>query len=134
MMSEEENSLNPILDLTFSISDGGSYTYYLTTSVPDHCVDIESKQVISDPDVIAEIASLAGYILEPGEVNMAVTYTAISCGKSFAARDNMTTITVNSEGKKGSIMVIVAPESTSITAGPETSGKAIIKFEKARPN
>jgi|GEM_PF-6989047 len=135
-MSEEENPLNPILDLTHSISDGGIYTYYLTTQVPDLCIDIDSKEVISDPDVLGEIALLAGYTLVPGEVNIAVTYSVISCANPSAVRTNTTDITTNPEGKKGLIIVLIAPESTSIMAehGPEPDGRAIIRFEKAKPN
>ena len=132
IMSEEENPLNPILALTNSISDTGIYTYYLTTRVPDQCIDKNSEEVITDPDILTEIASTMGYTIDPTEVNMVVTYAAISCADPSGVQENTTNITANPQGKKGSIIVLIAPESTSIMAehGPETSGKAIIRFDK----
>ncbi len=129
-MSEEENPLNPILALTHLISDTGIYTYYLSTQVPGMCIDLGSEEVISDPDVVEEIALLAGYTLVPGEVNMAVTYSAISCAHPSAVLENETIITINPDGKKGSIIVIIAsdPASLIVDNEPQTSGKAIIQF------
>lgn len=128
----EENPLNPILTLTHSISDTGVYTYLLTTQVPSLCIDSHTKEVISDPDLVNEIALLTDYTLVPDEVYMAVTYSEISCVNPSAVSKNEMEITINPGGKKGSIIVLIFPKDHRRIGliSPQASGKAIIQFQK----
>ena len=129
-MSEEENPLNPILALTHSISDTGIYTYYLTTSVPYHCINKEPIAVITDPDSVEPIFIREGLPVNPNEFNMVITYQVITC----INQPNKVTkeIIDNPQGNEGAILVLIQPRQPVIDGfkGPEASGRAIIRFQR----
>jgi len=135
-MIEEEYYLNPVLNLTFSVNDAGIYTYYLTTSVPNLFIGERPKEVISEPSVVEKIALETGNVIDLNEVNIAVEYAATLSG----VQKSTINITDNPKGEKGLIIVLVAPVNSSngdpgiLNAGPEASGRTIIRFEKAKPN
>ncbi|ASS50840.1 MAG: hypothetical protein A3D31_14920 [Candidatus Fluviicola riflensis] len=133
MTNETSNALDPILDLTYQVREG-VYTYYLKISVPGECLNVDSPQLIDDPVMIAEIAETVGLTILENEVNDVVTLRVLASGECDDPNAITLEITNNEAGKPGNILVLVGPPPTSnYSHSPQTDGKAIIRFEKARP-
>ena len=132
MIQETNNPLDPVLDLTYEVR-GGIYTYYLTITVPGYCLDGESQQLITDPVTVVELAALAEFSIKEGEVNDVVSLDAVEYNESCDNPAVMVTISNNPDGKPGSIVVLISPPAVLPGHSPQSDGKAIIRFEKARP-
>ncbi|MES2556916.1 MAG: hypothetical protein V4604_12240 [Bacteroidota bacterium] len=130
MTLETNNPLDPVLDLTYEVKDG-IYTYSLKISVPDACLNDETLSVVNDLEAIEDLAAQAELELTEDEVYDVVLLGTLATG----SRGNHVTVTINNnpEGKAGAILVLISPLSLGLSFSPQTDGKAIIRFEKARP-
>lgn len=126
-MSEEENSLNPILDLTYSVNERGDKVYYLTIQVENRCINTATESSGLNPF----------YEVDEFSVNDLVSFVLLKVNEICDNPIVTTEITNNPTGLPGEIVVQI--KETYITNhgdghGPEPDGRAIIRFEKAKPN
>lgn len=123
-MSEElENSLDPFLELSYTINDQGLHTYFLAVYVADKWIMriTENEELMPVDD-------------EGGELDLLVTYQVRNYDLLLGDQKSHLEITANPEGLPGEIVVLISdfdrPDINDFYQ-PKADGKSIIRFEKA---
>lgn len=129
MTEEFDNSLDPILNLTYSVVDD-QYVYELSVQVPDFLLDPTPVEEITDQQEVGLIATTSGFTVMSEEVNDVYLLESTDSEKK-GVKTVRIPIKNNPKGENGAIIVLITPIKTLLES-PRADGKAIIRFEKAR--
>lgn len=121
MNAANENPLNPVLGLSYRITENKAYVYYLEVGVKDRFINRTSETMEDDPAAATKngMDLVVGYALRNEHIN----------GENQSVHLQ---ITSNPEGLPGGITVLISePDIPKDIYSPQADGKSIIRFEKA---